>query len=116
MNSSWERRLATTVSGVEIELPVLLAPTGALGVSHWRGDVAAARAAEAAGTRLILSSASSWSIEEVAAATRAVYVDPREFYSGGVAHPTMLVPASTPATRLIQRPLPIFISLSNQLG
>jgi L-lactate dehydrogenase (cytochrome)/(S)-mandelate dehydrogenase len=75
------RRLTTTVSGVEIELPVLLAPTGALGVSHWRGEIAAARAAEAAGTRLILSSASSWSIEEVAAATRADHFF--QLYPGG---------------------------------
>jgi isopentenyl diphosphate isomerase/L-lactate dehydrogenase-like FMN-dependent dehydrogenase len=65
------RELATTVAGVEVALPVLLAPTGALGLSHWQGDAAAARAAEAAGTRLVLSTASSWSIEEVAAATRA---------------------------------------------
>ena len=65
-----ERRLSTTVAGVDLALPVLLAPTGALGLSHWSGDLAAARAAEAAGTRLVLSTASSWSIEEVAAGTR----------------------------------------------
>jgi L-lactate dehydrogenase (cytochrome)/(S)-mandelate dehydrogenase len=70
MTGHAQRRLATTVAGVEIELPVLLAPTGALGLSDWRGDLAAARAAEAAGTRLVLSTASSWSIEEVAAGTR----------------------------------------------
>jgi L-lactate dehydrogenase (cytochrome)/(S)-mandelate dehydrogenase len=70
MTGHARRRLATTVAGVEIELPVLLAPTGALGLSDWRGDLAAARAAEAAGTRLVLSTASSWSIEEVAAGTR----------------------------------------------
>jgi L-lactate dehydrogenase (cytochrome)/(S)-mandelate dehydrogenase len=82
------RRLATTVSGVEVELPVLLAPTGALGVSHWRGDVAAARAAEAAGTRLILSTASSWSIEEVAAATRADHFF--QLYPGGERTATLM--------------------------
>src|SRR5438094_301815 len=58
-----ERRLGTTVAGVELDLPMLLAPTGALGLSHWQADLAAARAAEAAGTRLVLSTASSWSIE-----------------------------------------------------
>src|ERR1700756_4998218 len=76
-----ERRLSTTVAGVEIALPVLLAPTGALGLSDWRGDLAAARAAEAAGTRLVLSTASSWSIEEVAAGTRADHFF--QLYPGG---------------------------------
>ena len=50
-------------------LPIALAPTGMTGLSRWDGDVAAARAAEAAGTRLVLSTASSWTLEEVAAAT-----------------------------------------------
>jgi len=76
-----ERELSTTVAGVELGLPVLLAPTGALGLSHWRGDLAAARAAEAAGTRLVLSTASSWSIEEVAAGTRADHFF--QLYPGG---------------------------------
>jgi L-lactate dehydrogenase (cytochrome)/(S)-mandelate dehydrogenase len=81
MTAHAERRLATTVAGVEIDLPVLLAPTGALGLSHWRGDLAAARAAEAAGTRLILSTASSWSIEEVSAGTAADHFF--QLYPGG---------------------------------
>ncbi|MFI0372935.1 alpha-hydroxy acid oxidase [Actinomadura sp. 1N219] len=61
--------LATTVAGIDLDLPVLLAPVGLSGLAHWRGDVAAARAAERQGTRHILSTASSWTIEEVAAAT-----------------------------------------------
>jgi L-lactate dehydrogenase (cytochrome)/(S)-mandelate dehydrogenase len=81
MTAHAEPRLATTVAGVEIDLPVLLAPTGALGLSHWRGDLAAACAAEAAGTRLILSTASSWSIEEVAAGTGAAHFF--QLYPGG---------------------------------
>ncbi len=81
MTGHAERRLATTVAGVDVELPVLLAPTGALGLSDWRGDLAVARAAEAAGTRLILSTASSWSIEEVAAGTRADHFF--QLYPGG---------------------------------
>ena len=76
-----ERDLSTTVAGVEVSLPVLLAPTGALGLSQWRGDLAAARAAEAAGTRLVLSTASSWTIEEVAAGTRADHFF--QLYPGG---------------------------------
>lgn len=61
--------LSTTVAGQPLSLPVLLAPTGFAGLVHWRGDVAAARAAERAGTRHVLSTMSSWSIEEVATAT-----------------------------------------------
>jgi L-lactate dehydrogenase (cytochrome)/(S)-mandelate dehydrogenase len=83
-----ERQLATTVAGVEIDLPVLLAPTGALGLSQWRGDLAAARGAEAAGTRLVLSTASSWSIEEVACGTRADHFF--QLYPGGERTATLM--------------------------
>ena len=76
-----ERTLSTTVAGVELSLPMLLAPTGALGLSQWRGDLAAARAAEAAGTRLVLSTASSWTIEEVAEGTHADHFF--QLYPGG---------------------------------
>jgi len=75
------RTLSTSVAGVEVDLPVLLAPTGALGLSQWRGDLAAARAAEAAGTRLVLSTASSWTIEEVASGTHADHFF--QLYPGG---------------------------------
>jgi isopentenyl diphosphate isomerase/L-lactate dehydrogenase-like FMN-dependent dehydrogenase len=61
--------LSVEVAGVTLSLPVLLAPTGVSGISHWTGDVGASTAAEQAGTRAILSTASSYSIEEVAAAT-----------------------------------------------
>lgn len=61
--------LSTVMAGAEIALPVALAPVGLTGLFRWDGDVAAARAAEAAGTRLILSTGSSWSLEEVAEAT-----------------------------------------------
>ena len=43
--------LTVTVDGQRLELPVLLAPTGLTGLAHWSGEPAAARAAEAAGTR-----------------------------------------------------------------
>ena len=81
MTAHPERRLSTTVAGVDVDLPVLLAPTGALGLSQWRGDLAAARAAETAGTRLVLSTASSWTIEEVASGTRADHFF--QLYPGG---------------------------------
>ncbi len=60
--------LTTELEGEALTLPVLVAPTGLNGLSRWEGDIAVARGAEAAGTRLVLSSAASYSIEEVAAA------------------------------------------------
>ncbi|MFC0406847.1 alpha-hydroxy acid oxidase [Roseomonas elaeocarpi] len=61
--------LATTVAGVPLSMPVLFAPTGFLGLSQWQGDLHAARAAAAAGTRYVVSTASSWSLEEIAQAS-----------------------------------------------
>jgi L-lactate dehydrogenase (cytochrome)/(S)-mandelate dehydrogenase len=63
--------LTTTVAGIRLDLPLLIAPTGLAGAAHWEGEVALARAAERHGTRLVLSSASTYSIEEVASATEA---------------------------------------------
>ena len=88
MTAHPERTLSTTVAGVEIDLPVLLAPTGALGLSQWRGDLAAARAAEAAGTRLVLSTASSWTIEEVAEGAHADHFF--QLYPGGPETATLM--------------------------
>jgi len=62
---------SVTLDGERLALPVVLAPTGLAGLAHWSGDLGAARAAERAGTRLILSTASSYSIEEVSAGTEA---------------------------------------------
>ena len=62
--------LATIVNGETLALPVILSPTGLSGLAHWSGELGAARAAERAGTRLALSTASSYSIEEVAAGTQ----------------------------------------------
>lgn len=62
--------ISTTVAGAKIALPVALAPTGIIGFAHWRADIAAARGAEAAGTRHILSTGSSYSLEEVGEATQ----------------------------------------------
>lgn len=58
-----------SVAGEALDLPVLLAPTGLSGLAHWSGELAGARAAERCGTRLCLSTASSYSLEEVAAGT-----------------------------------------------
>jgi isopentenyl diphosphate isomerase/L-lactate dehydrogenase-like FMN-dependent dehydrogenase len=61
--------ISTTIGGEEISLPVLLAPTGIVGLSHWTGERGAAQAAERAGTLSVLSTAGSYSFEEVAEGT-----------------------------------------------
>jgi L-lactate dehydrogenase (cytochrome) len=61
--------IAVSVAGETLALPVVLAPTGLTGLAHWSGELGAARAAERAGTRLTLSTAASYSIEEVADGT-----------------------------------------------
>jgi L-lactate dehydrogenase (cytochrome) len=68
-----ERRLGTTVLGAEQALPLALAPTGFAGLLWPRGEIAAARAAAAAGIPYCLSTASICSIEEVRAATAAPF-------------------------------------------
>lgn len=62
-------QLTTFMAGDEVALPIALAPTGASGLSHWSGDIAATKAAENAGTRAVISTASSYTLEEIAAAT-----------------------------------------------
>jgi L-lactate dehydrogenase (cytochrome)/glycolate oxidase len=62
-----ERRLAVTVMGQEIALPVLVSPTGVQAV-HPDGEVAVARAAAARGTLMGLSSFASKRLEDVVAA------------------------------------------------
>ena len=61
--------LSTEMAGTKVSIPVALAPIGLTGFFRWNTDVLAARAAERAGTRTILSTGSSWTLEEVAAAT-----------------------------------------------
>lgn len=61
--------LTTTIAGQELSLPLVLAPTGSAGLTHWTGEVGVAQAAERADTRLIVSNAASYSFEEVATAT-----------------------------------------------
>jgi lactate 2-monooxygenase len=59
---------ATTVLGTELAAPILLAPVGVLGIAHPDAEPAVARAAAAAGVPMILSTAASTAMEEVAAA------------------------------------------------
>ena len=67
------RDLGTTVLGVPQALPLALAPTGFAGMLWPRGEIAAARAAEAAGIPYCLSTASICSMEDVRAATKAPF-------------------------------------------
>lgn len=62
---------ATTVLGHKIDWPVLLGPTGMSRIFHNDGELAIARAAARAGTIYTLSTMSSFSMEEVGAATPA---------------------------------------------
>lgn len=62
-------KLATTVLGAPVALPVLLAPVGYSRLMHPDGERAAARAAGAAGTIYILSTMSGHALEDVKAAS-----------------------------------------------
>lgn len=59
---------ATTVLGEPIPFPFILAPAGLASVVHPDGELAVARAAAAAGTIFCISTASSYAIEDIAAA------------------------------------------------
>jgi isopentenyl diphosphate isomerase/L-lactate dehydrogenase-like FMN-dependent dehydrogenase len=61
--------LRTRVLGFDLSLPFLLAPVGYSRLMHPGGEVAAARAAGAAGTAYILSTISGHRLEDVKAAT-----------------------------------------------
>ncbi|HLI52473.1 MAG TPA: alpha-hydroxy acid oxidase, partial [Thermomicrobiaceae bacterium] len=58
--------LSTKVLGQEISLPVMLAPVGMHRTVHDEGELATARAANAAGTIFTLSTVATYPIEEVA--------------------------------------------------
>lgn len=64
-----ELDLRATVLGCEVAFPVLVAPTAYHRLAHPEGEAAAARGAADAGTIFILSTLSTTSIEEVAAAS-----------------------------------------------
>ena len=61
-----ERDLRVSLFDTEFELPVLLAPLGVLSVVHEAGELAVARAAADLDIPMVLSSASSYTMEEVA--------------------------------------------------
>ena len=62
------RDVSTTVLGQPVSLPLLLSPAGLATLVHRDGELAAARAAEAAGTVFAVSTGSGYSLEDIAAA------------------------------------------------
>ena len=67
------RSTATKMVGVDVRMPVALAPTGLAGMQHADGEILAAKAAESFGIPFTLSTMSICSIEEVAAHTKAPF-------------------------------------------
>ena len=67
------RSTATKMVGVDVTMPVALAPTGLAGMQHADGEILAAKAAEGFGIPFTLSTMSICSIEEVAAHTKAPF-------------------------------------------
>ena len=64
-----KRSTATKMIGIDVAMPVALAPTGLTGMQHADGEILAARAAEKFGIPFTLSTMSICSIEDVAANT-----------------------------------------------
>jgi L-lactate dehydrogenase (cytochrome) len=67
------RSTATQMVGIDVAMPVAIAPTGLTGMQHADGEILAAQAAEAFGIRFTLSTMSICSIEDVAARTKAPF-------------------------------------------
>ena len=63
-----DRDLSVEVLGTRSVVPFLLAPVGVLSIAHPEGELAVARASAAMDVPLILSSAASHSIEQIAEA------------------------------------------------
>ena len=65
-----QRSTASQMIGVDVAMPVAIAPTGLTGMQHADGEILAAQAAEAFGIPFTLSTMSICSIEDVAAHTK----------------------------------------------
>jgi lactate 2-monooxygenase len=66
LRDATNRSLATTVLGTSMPAPVLLGPVGVQSIIHPDGELATARAAAEVGLPMVMSTASSYSIEDVA--------------------------------------------------
>ena len=67
------RSTATKMVGVNVKMPVAIAPVGLTGMQHADGEIKAAKAAEKFGIPFILSTMSICSIEDIAANTQAPF-------------------------------------------
>ena len=67
------RSTAARMVGVDVKMPVAIAPTGLTGMQHADGEILAAQAAEAFGIPFTLSTMSICSIEDIAAHTKAPF-------------------------------------------
>ena len=67
------RSTATTMVGVDVKMPVAIAPTGLTGMQHADGEILAAKSAERFGIPFTLSTMSICSIEDIAAHTKAPF-------------------------------------------
>jgi L-lactate dehydrogenase (cytochrome) len=68
-----ERSTASRMVGVDVAMPVAIAPTGMAGMQHADGEILAAKAAQAFGIPFTLSTMSICSIEDIAAHTTAPF-------------------------------------------
>jgi len=62
------RDLSTSVCGTRLPAPLLLAPIGVQKIVHEQGELASARAAAKLGLPIVVSSASAFTLEEIAEA------------------------------------------------
>ena len=67
------RSLATRMLGIDMAMPLAIAPTGLAGMLHADGEILAARAAARAGIRYTLSTVSICSLEDIADAVGAPF-------------------------------------------
>ncbi len=68
LNDVSERDVSRTILGTAMSAPVLLAPIGVQSIVHPDGELASARAAAAAGTTYVASTAASHTLEDIAQA------------------------------------------------
>ena len=67
------RCTATTMVGIDVKMPVAIAPVGLTGMQHADGEIHAARAAQKFGIPFTLSTMSICSIEDIAGETTAPF-------------------------------------------
>ncbi|PND36070.1 alpha-hydroxy-acid oxidizing enzyme [Paucibacter aquatile] len=67
------RSTVARMVGVDVKMPVAIAPTGLTGMQHADGEILAARAAEKFGVPFTLSTMSICSIEDISAHTKAPF-------------------------------------------